>query len=313
VTPTFADILAARDVVASHLPATPMWSYPALDDVSGAHVYVKHENVQPTGAFKVRGGLALLASMTAAQRRRGIVSYSTGNHAQSLAYASAVFGAACTIVMPEGTSAEKIRGVRGFGATVELYGRDLADAHRRAEQLGQGAALISPGDTPQLLAGVGSLYLEIFESDVSFDAVVVPVGSGTGAAAACLVAAKLAPGCRVVAVQSAAAPAAHDSWRSGTCVARPIGTAVDGLATGTGYAVPQEVLRRGLTDFRLVSDEAIMQAQRLLATHAHTLAEGAGSAAVAALLAEPDGFAGRTVCVVCTGGNASAAEIAALA
>jgi threonine dehydratase len=141
----------------------------------------------------------------------------------------------------------------------------------------------------------------------------VPVGSGTGAASACLVAARLAPRCRVIGVQSTASPAAHDSWRAGTCVRRPDRTAAEGLATGRGFELPQRLLRAGLADFHLVSDEQIRSAQQLLAGHAHTLAEAAGAAALAAVLARPVEFAGRRVAVVCTGGNASPAEIAGLA
>jgi threonine dehydratase len=312
--PTFAEILAARDVLAGYLPATPMWSYPALNAEAGATVYVKHENVQPVGAFKVRGGLTLLAGLPDTQRARGLVTYSTGNHAQSIAYACAVFGVSCTVVMPATASAEKIRALRALAATVVLHGPDMTATQQRAERLAtdSNAVLISPGDTPALLAGVGTLYLEIFETRPDLDAVVVPVGSGTGAAAAGLVAARLAPHCRVIAVQSSAAPAAHDSWRGGTCVQRLNRTAVDGLATGRGFALPQQLMHTGLTDFHLVTDTQIAAAQRLLASHAHTLAEGAGAAALAAVLAQPDEFAGQRVAVVCTGGNASAAEIAAL-
>jgi threonine dehydratase len=313
--PTFADVLAARDLLARHLPATPMWSYPALDATTGATLYVKHENAQPVGAFKVRGGLTLLAGMTAAERGRGLVTYSTGNHAQSIAYACALFESSCTVVMPAAASAEKIRAVRALGATVVLHGADMAAAQAHAERLAADGDrhLVSPGDTPALLAGVGTAYLEIFEARPDLDAVVVPVGSGTGAAAAALVAAKLAPDCQVIAVQSAAAPAAHDSWRIGSCVRRPSRTAVDGLATGRGFDLPQRMMRSGLSDFHLVTDAQIVAAQRLMASHAHTLAEGAGAAALAAVLARPDRFAGRRVAVVCTGGNASAGEIAALA
>jgi threonine dehydratase len=312
--PTFADILAARELLAGHLPATPMWSYPALDAVAGATLYVKHENVQPVGSFKVRGGLTLLAGLPAGQRTRGLVTYSTGNHAQSIAYACAAFGVPCTIAMPATASAEKARAVRALGATLVLHGPDLAAAQERAERLAteQDAILVSPGDTGALVAGVGTAYLEVFEARPDLDAVVVPAGSGTGAAAACLVAAKLAPHCRVIAVQSSAAPAAHDSWRAGACLRRTSRTAADGLATGRGYALPQQLMRGGLADFHLVGDEQIAAAQRLLASHAHTLAEGAAAAALAAVLARPDEFAGGRVAIMCTGGNASAAEIAAL-
>ncbi|WP_236573390.1 threonine ammonia-lyase [Streptomyces sp. GS7] len=312
--PAFADILAARELLAGHLPATPMWSYPALDAVTGATVHVKHENVQPVGAFKVRGGLTLLSGLTPAQRARGLVTYSTGNHAQSLAYACAAFDVSCTVVMPETVSEGKARAARALGATVILHGADMGAAQERAEKLAadDGRYLVSPGDTPALLAGVGTLYLEVFQARPDLDAVVVPVGSGTGAAAACLVAAQLAPNCRVIAVQSSAAPAAHDSWRDGVCVQRPHHTTVEGLATGRGFALPQQVMRSGLADFHLVSDAQIGAAQQLLAGHAHTLAEGAGAAALAAVLARPQDFTGQRIAVVCTGGNASTTEIAAL-
>ncbi|WP_165985828.1 threonine/serine dehydratase [Streptomyces sp. YIM 98790] len=312
--PTCADVRAARELLAGRLPATPMWSYPALNEMLGVTVHVKHENVQPTGAFKVRGGLTLLAAMAPKERGRGLVTYSTGNHAQSLAYACAAFGAPCTVVMPAAAGGQK---VRALGAQAVLHGPDLSAAQARAEELAavSGARLVSPGDTPALLAGVGTAYLEIFEDPAGpeLDALLVPVGSGTGAAAACLVAAELAPRCRVIAVQSSAAPAAHDSWRAGSCVERACRTAVDGLATGRGFALPQRLLRTRLAEFRLVSDERIAEAQRLLAGHAHTLAEGAGAAALAAVLDTPADFAGQRVAVVCSGGNASAAEIAALA
>jgi threonine dehydratase len=310
----FADILAAQELLAAHLPTTPMWSYPPLNAVAGATLYIKHENVQPVGAFKVRGGLTLLAGMTPAERARGMVTYSTGNHAQSIAYACATFGTSSTVVMPAASSAEKVRAVRALGATVVLFGPDMGAAQQRAERLAldEDRYLVNPGDTPSLIAGVGTAYLEIFEAQPDLDAVVVPVGSGTGAAAATLVAAKLAPECRVIAVQSSAAPAAYYSWRAGTCVRRPSRTAVEGLATGRGYELPQQLMRVGLADFCLVTDAQIAAAQRLLASHAHTLAEGAGAAGLAAVLARPDQFAGERVAIVCTGGNASAAEVAAL-
>jgi threonine dehydratase len=171
---------------------------------------------------------------------------------------------------------------------------------------------VSPGDTPELLAGVGTVALEIFEAQPDLDLLVVPVGSGTGASAASVVARELAPHCRVIGVQSAASPAAHDSWRAGSCVRRPNRTRVDGLATGRGYDLPQRLLRELLADFLLVTDERIAEAQRLLATDAHTLAEGAGAAGLAAVLSRPDLFAGKRAAFVCSGANATSAEIAAL-
>jgi threonine dehydratase len=312
---SISDILAVRPALAARLPATPLWTYPALNAVAGATVYVKHENVLPVGAFKVRGGLALLAAMPETRRAAGLVTWSTGNHAQSIAYACREFGLPCTVVMPEGANEVKIRAVDVLGADVVLAGVDLAGSQARAEAIAAtgGGHLVSPGDTPELIAGVGTAYLEIVEAVPDLDAIVVPVGSGTGVAAATVVARHLAPRCAVVGVQSSAAPAAYESWRAGQCVQRPCETTVEGLATGRGYELPQRIIRGSLADFVLVTDDQIGEAQRYLATHAHTLAEGAGAAGLAAVVARPDLFAGRRVAVVCTGGNASLREIASLA
>lgn len=311
---TLVDVLRARRLLRTYLPATPIWSYPALDSFAGASVFVKHENVQPVGAFKVRGGLTLLAGMAPEVRSRGVITYSTGNHAQSLAYASGVFGNPCVVVMPDGANEIKVRAVQSLGATVILHGADLAGAQAHAEQLAtaKGLRLVSPGDEPALLAGVGTLFLETLEAVPDLDAIVVPIGSGTGAAAACVVAAAVAPGCRVIGVQSSASPAGHESFRSGRPEQRPNTTAVEGLATGRSFEIPQRLMRGALADFLLVSDEQIGAAQRVLASHAHTLAEGAGAAALAAVLTHPETFAGTRIAVICTGGNAKPSEIAAL-
>ncbi|MFW6692121.1 threonine ammonia-lyase [Streptomyces sp. MAR4 CNX-425] len=310
--PTVTDALLARRLIRDVLPPTPLWSYPALDRGPAAAVFVKHENTQPTGAFKVRGGLALLASMTDAERARGIVGYSTGNHAQSLAYAAARHGAPCTIVMPERPNPGKARAVTALGAELVEHGATFDEARPYAGRLAaeRGARLVSAADEPEIVAGVATAYLELFEQAPDLDAVLVPVGGGSGAAAACLVAAAVAPDCRVVAVQSAASPAAYESWRAGRLLDRPNRTRAEGLATGTGFALPQALMRVGLADFLLVDDEDITRAQGSLMRDAHTLAEGAGAAAYAALRVHADAFAGQRVAVVCTGGNAGEAEIA---
>jgi len=304
---TIEDVRAAREVVRKYLPPTPMWSYPVLDATAGATVLVKHENTQPVGAFKVRGGLNLLATLNG----RPTITYSTGNHAQSMAYASSLVDAPCTVVMPAGTTPAKVAAVEAWGADVVLTGDTLAEAEAHAVALAAttGAHLVSPGDTPELVAGVGSLYLEILESRPDLDAIVVPVGSGSGAAAATIVARALAPDCAVIGVQSTASPAAHDAWRSGRPATRPNRTRAEGLATGRSFTLPQRLLRGALRDFLLVTDDQIAEAQRVLAVQAHTLAEGAGAAPLAAILADPGRFAGRDVAIVCTGGNASPHEL----
>jgi threonine dehydratase len=310
---TYEDVLAARDRIAGWLPPTPMWHYPALDAAAGATVFVKHENAQPVGAFKVRGGLNLVSSLSPAERERGLVTASTGNHAQSIGYAARQFGAPCAIFMPARANAAKVRATEALGATVTLTGADVGEAYAAAAAHADrtGARLVALGDEPLLIAGVGTLYAEILTAEPELDAILVPVGSGTGAAGACLVAAAVSPRTAVIAVQSAAAPAGHDSYRAGELLHRPNATAIEGVATSAGYALPQRIMAARLADFLLLPDQAFRAAQRLLASHAHTLAEGAGAAGLAAVLAS-DRFAGQRVAVVCTGGNASPAEVAAL-
>jgi threonine dehydratase len=307
------DVLRARRLLADHLTPTPMWSYPALNAITGATTFLKHEHTQPTGAFKVRGGITLLSSMTPEARAAGILGYSTGNHAQSLAYSAALFGAPCTIVMPERPNPGKAAAVRGMGAELVEFGADFEAARAHAEDLAKrsGARLVSSGDEPDLIAGVATAYLEIVEREPDLDAVFVPIGGGSGGAGACLVAAAVAPGCRVIGVQSSASPAGHDSWEAGHGVLRPNRTMAEGLATGSGFDLPQQILRSGLAEFVLVDDDAIRAAQRVLIGSAHTMVEAAGAAALAGLLANRDRFAGQRVAVMCSGGNASEAELRA--
>ncbi|WP_036959696.1 threonine ammonia-lyase [Promicromonospora kroppenstedtii] len=308
---TIADVLAAQSRLDGTVVRTPVGEYPDLTRAAGAEVVVKHENQQRTGAFKARGASNLLLGMTAAERARGVVAYSTGNHAQGVAYAARLTGTACTIVMPDDPNPVKLRAVLDQGADVLLQGATFDEARERATALAEasGARLVGAANEPAIIAGVGTLYLEMFQQAPGLDMLVVPVGGGSGASAAGLVAAAVAPGTEVIAVQSAASPAAHDSWHSGALVERANATRAEGLAVGCGFEVTQGLMRRHLTDFVLVTDEQITLAQELYLTGAHTVAEGAGAAALAAVLADPDRFAGRRVGVVCTGGNASAEEL----
>ena len=311
--PTMTDVLAARTLVRRHLTPTPVRAYAGLDRASGAHVMVKHENVNPTSAFKVRGGLNLLGNLPVEECQRGVVGYSTGNHAQSLAYAARSYGVPCVIVMPASPNPTKAQAVRDLGAELAEAGETFDECRTYAERVAdeRGMRLVSAANEMPIIAGVATAYLELIESVPDLDTIVVPVGSGSGAAAACLVTAALAPSCRVVAVQSAASPAAHDSWHSGELLARANRTRVDGLATGAGFDLPQSILRDRLADFVLVDDDQIRDAQRVMLHEAHTLAEGAGAAALAAVLAYGEPFRDQTVAVICTGANASPAEIEA--
>jgi threonine dehydratase len=307
-----ASIRSAQQVLAdSGLVPTPSWGAPALDELTGCRVLLKHEQVQPTGAFKVRGGLNLLAGMTPAERAAGLITASTGNHGQSLAYAAHRYGTRCRIVLPEPVNPTKVRALRGWSAEVLAHGNCMEEAGAHAARLAErdGARLVHPANEPALIAGVGTLYLELLTAHPELDYLVVPVGGGSGAASACLVAAAVAPNCQVIGVQAAASPAAHDSWRAGRELSRPNRTTIEGLAIGAGHSSTQAVLRSGLADFVLVDDARIRAAQLLLLTHAHTLAEGAGAASLAGLLALGERLAGATVGVIVTGGNASPAEV----
>ena len=311
--PTFDDIQRAADAIHHRLPVTPAWSYPALDALAGGEVVVKHENTQPTGAFKVRGGLALAATLTPAHLAAGLVTASTGNHAQSIAYAARLHGATATIVVPESAPEAKVAAVRLLGANVVVHGPTMTEAVAMAQELAgrDGMTYVDPGNTPAIIAGHATVYLELLTQRPDLEAIYVPIGSGSGAAGACIVRDRLAPDCRIVGVQSSAAPAAYLSWQAGQIETAPCLTRHSGLATGRGFELPQSVIGAGLADFIIVDDAEISDAARVFAHLAHTLAEGAGAAALAGLLkatSHPD-----RVAVICTGGNASADEIAHLA
>ena len=317
--PTFADVLAARRRIAPHLRPTPLYRYPALDAVAGTEVWVKHENHQPIGAFKVRGGVNLMSSLMSGpmsgldtdDRRRGVATASTGNHGQSIAWAARLFGVSAVVCAPEGANPVKIESIRALGAEVVLSGRDFDEARELCERLAEkeGRRYIHAGNEPLLIAGVATGSLEIFEERPDIDVVVVPVGGGSGAAGASLVTRTVRPDAQVVAVQSAAAPAAYRSWQARALVEGPMGTFAEGLATRTAFDLPQRMLWALLDDFVLVSDDALRAATRTMIEKTRNLVEPAGAAALAAVLADPGRFAGRRVAVVCSGGNISPAQL----
>ncbi|WP_083979909.1 threonine ammonia-lyase [Demequina salsinemoris] len=311
---SFEGVLAAADVLATTLPATPAWSYPLLNSAAGRKVIVKHENVQPTGAFKVRGGLNLLATLPASVLERGLVTVSTGNHAQSLAYASRLRDVSATIVMSTATPSFKADAVRALGARVVLAGADMAEAAVEAAALAdrEGLYFVNPGEEPAIIHGHATVYLELLTAHPEIDTLYVPIGSGSGAAGAVLVRDAIAPHVRVVGVQAEGARAAYDSWASGEIQTRPIHTFAAGLATGSGFRAPQSVLRGGLDDFLLLTEEQMQEAVRLMAGAAHTLCEGAGAAGLAGAIAEGDSGQVSTAAFACTGGNASVEEFALL-
>jgi threonine dehydratase len=312
--PDLADVLAARSRIAPYLAPTPLYRYPALDGLAGAQVWVKHENHQPVGAFKVRGGVNLVSQLGDDERRQGVISASTGNHGQSIAYAAGLFGVRAIVCAPEQANPVKVESMRALGAEVVLYGRDFDEAREHCEKLAaeHGYRYIHSGNEPALIAGVGTYTLEILEAQPDTEIIVVPVGGGSGAAGACLVAKAVRPSVQVIGVQSAAAPAAQRSWRARALLTGENATIAEGLATRTSFELPQQILWDKLDDFVLVSEEALLSATRTMIEKTRNLVEPAGAAALAAVLSDPGRFAGRNVAVVCSGGNISPAQLLAL-
>lgn len=309
--PELADVLDARRVIAPHVDRTPLRRYPLLDDELGAQAYLKHENHLPTGAFKVRGGINLISRLEPAERTAGVYAASTGNHGQSVAYAASLFGVAATIFVPRGANPVKVASMRSLGADVVEHGADFDEARERcAEVAGQrGARYVHSGDEPYLIAGVATATLEILEREPGIDAILVPVGGGSGAAGACIAAKAIRPGIEVIGVQSDAAPAAYRAWRAGELVEDRMQTFAEGLQTRVAFALPQRILAAHLDDFVLVSDDQLRAATLRLLEVTRNLIEPAGAAPLAAVLELRERFAGRTLALVCSGGNLNAAQL----
>jgi threonine dehydratase len=309
--PTLADVHEARRRIAAHLRPTPLFDYPALDELVGTRVLVKHENHQPVGAFKVRGGVNLVSQLSAAERRSGVIAASTGNHGQSLAFAGRAFGVPVTVCVPEQANPVKVASMRGLGATLVFHGRDYDDAREHCEDRARshGHRYVHSGNEPLLIAGVGTSTLEILEELPDVEIIVVPIGGGSGAAGACVVAKAVKPDVVVIGVQSDAAPAAHRSWRERRLVEDRCDTIAEGLATRTSFELPQRILWNLLDDFVLVSDDAIRRAQRLMIETTRNLVEAAGAAPLAAALELRERVAGKRVALVLSGGNATPEQL----
>jgi threonine dehydratase len=305
--PTFADVLDARTRIAPHLLRTPLREYPPLGRLVDATVFVKHENHLPTGAFKVRGGINLVSQLSEDERRRGVVASSTGNHGQSIALGARLFGVKATICVPENANPVKVAAMRDLGAEVVSSGVDFDEARELAEQLSieHGFRYVHSGNEPLLIAGVATATLELLEDEPHIDTIIVPVGGGSGAAGAAIVAKTLNPSIRVIGVQSDAAPAAFRSWRERALLEDEMKTFAEGLATRVAFELPQRIMWELLDDFVLVGDDAIRAAQRAMIESTRNLIEAAGASPLAAALQLRDELAGRRIALIASGGNAS--------
>ncbi|MDQ8165579.1 MAG: threonine/serine dehydratase [Gemmatimonadota bacterium] len=311
---TYADVLAARERLAPYLTPTPLREYPQLNDLvgNGIRVWVKHENHHPTQSFKIRNGLAVVTSLTAAERARGAIGASTGNHGQGVAYAGKLLGVPVAICVPERNNAEKNAAIRALSAelieTGAIYDETVvACAQIQAER---GMTLVHSTNHPQVVAGAGTMTLEIIEQQPDIEAIVIALGGGSQAVGAMTVLRERAPGVKVYAIGAAGAPAQYESWKQGRRLERhPVKTFAEGIATGSAYEMTFDALREGLAGFVTVDDDAIFGAVRDLIRITHNVPEGAGAAGLAGLRVLAPQLAGKRVAIIMCGGNLSMADL----
>jgi threonine dehydratase len=304
--PTLADVSAARRALAGRLSPTPLVRFPALCRALGCEAYLKLENLQPIGVFKVRGGLYLMSRLGAAERAAGVITASTGNHGQSVAYAAREYGIRAIVAVPRGANPLKVEAIRALEAEVVPIGRDFDEAREwaEAEAGAKGYRYVHPANEPDIVAGVGTISLEILEALPQVEAILVPVGGGSCLAGQAVVAKSMKPTVRLIGVQAEGAPAVTLSWRARRIIETPAAdTFAEGLQTRVPFLLTLGLILQHADEMVLVSDAEIRQAMLLLLETARQVAEGAGAAPVAAALRLREQLAGKTVCLVLSGGN----------
>ena len=301
---TLADIEAARRTIAGHVLRTPLLPAPPLSALTGAEVFVKYENLQVTNSFKERGACVKLAALSAAERRRGVIAMSAGNHAQAVAYHARRLGIPATIVMPVTTPFVKVKATEACGATVVLEGETIAEAQARAEKIAaaQDLVWVHPYDDPHIIAGQGTIALEMLEEVTALDVLVIPIGGG-GLVAGCAIAAKAKnASIEIVGVESTLYPSMWNAIHQGSKACGGA-TLAEGIAVQNVGKLTLPVVREYVSDILLVDEALIERAVNAFLTLQKTMAEGAGAAGLAAMLAEPERFRGRKVGLILCGGN----------
>jgi len=289
-----------------------MLRHPLLDEWLGCETWVKHENHNPTGAFKIRGGLNLLAQLSPEDRRRGVISASTGNHGQSIAFASRMHGVRCHIVVPRGNNPDKNAAMRAYGAEVTEHGRDYDEARIRVEEMVEQAGwrYVHSANEPHLIAGVGTYALEMLEQQADLDYLFVPIGGGSGAAGCCIVRTGLSAKTKIIGVQACGADAFTRSWRGSERVtAEHVNTFAEGMATRVTFDLTFGILKQELDDIVLLEEEEIVEGVRAALQLTHNLAEGSGAAPLAAAKKYGSKLAGKKTGVVMSGGNIDLATL----
>ncbi|MCC6948339.1 MAG: threonine ammonia-lyase [Bradyrhizobiaceae bacterium] len=298
------DIEAARRTILGHVLETPALPSPRLSVITGAEICIKYENLQPTGSFKERGALNKLASLTEAEKKRGVVAMSAGNHAQAVAYHATRLGIASTIVMPEPTPFVKIAATEAHGARVVLHGETVAEAEARALKFAadDGLVLVHPYDDPKIIAGQGTIGLEFLEEDPALDTLVVPVGGGGLISGIAIAAKAMKPEIEIIGVEAALFPSI---WNALHGASRPCeGTTIaEGIAVKNVGKLTLPIVKELVSDVVLAEEVWLERAVNTFLTLQKTMAEGAGAAGLAAVLADPERFRGRRVGIVLSGGN----------
>ena len=309
--PTLADVYAARARVSRVIHPTPLMRHPLLAAETGLDILVKHENHNPTGAFKVRGGANLIGSLSP-EERRGVITATTGNHGQSIALACRREGVPCTIVTPIGNNPEKNAAMRAYGAELIEFGRDFDEARERVEQLQheRGLRYVHSANEPLLIAGVATYALEIFEEQPDTDVILVPIGGGSGACGCAITRTGLGSRAKVIGVQAERADAFSRSWKGGTrVVGETCDTFAEGMATRVTFDLPFGILQQELDDIVSLSEDDLAEGVRLALRATHNLAEGAGAASLMAALKLRDQLAGKKIVCVMSGGNIDRATL----
>lgn len=304
--PTLADVFVAQKVIRPYLKPTPLLDSELLSDRFGCRVLIKCENLNPTGAFKVRGGINLLSRLDPEQRVLGVVAASTGNHGQSIAYAARLFGIQATIYVPSQCNPMKVASMKRLGARVISEGDGFDEAFRAAERFAtdSGAHFVHSANEPDLIAGVGTYVLEILQDEPEIDALFVPIGAGSGACGACVAGKGIRPQLQVIGVQAEGAPSVYDSWQARTLGEIAVAdTFAEGIATRRAFELPAAILWDTVDDIMLVSDAELRRSIVTLLEATHMVAEGAGAAALAGGWKRRNDFAGKTIAVVLSGGN----------
>ena len=309
---TIHDVEAALPRVREVLRPTPLFEWSGLSQPLGFPFYLKHENHQPVGAFKVRGGINLVSTLSSDERAAGILGVSTGNHGQSLAFAARRFQAPCTIVVPRNNNPGKNAAIRRLGAELIEHGRDFDEAREHLESIrdARGGRYVHSANEPLLIAGVGTMAWEIFETLPEPDVILVPIGLGSGVCGTCVVAKQRRPQTQVIGVQAEQAPAVARAWQTGnSSITDRCDTWAEGLATRVPAEMTLQIMRELMDDVILVSEEELRWSVRELLQQTHNLAEGAGAATFAAAYQQRERFAGKTVVGVFSGGNLDLAEL----